>query len=123
MASEPDVVRLNHMLEAARKAADFARGRQRADLEHDDMLCFALVHALQIIGEAAAQVSETMRDALPALPWPLNVGMRHRLVHAYFDVDRDIVWDTVCHSVPELITVLEDALHGRPGQSEDSREQ
>ncbi len=78
MLPEPDVVRLRHMLDAARKAVEFARGRQRDDLHEDQMPAFALVHALQIIGEAASQVCLATREALPAVPWRLIVGMRHR---------------------------------------------
>jgi uncharacterized protein with HEPN domain len=82
-----DRVRLQHMLDAAREAMRFVVGRTRADLERDRMLSFAVLKAIEIIGEAATKVSEDARAELPDLPWPDMVGIRHRLVHAYFDVD------------------------------------
>lgn len=95
------------MLDAAHSALRFTEGHCREDLDTDQMLRFALLRALEIVGEAAAQVSEAARDAFPQLPWREIVGMRHRLIHAYFDVDLDRVWDTVTHSVPALIEQLE----------------
>ena len=97
-------------LDASNSALRFASGRQREDLGRDEMLTFSLVRALEIIGEAAAQVSEDSRQTLPDIPWRPMVGMRHRLVHAYFDVDLDRVWDTVVHFVPSLVRQLEAAL-------------
>ena len=58
------------------------------------------------MGEAAAQVSDAGRAELPAIPWQQIVGMRNRLVHAYFDIDLDILWDTVQLSLPSLIAPL-----------------
>ena len=110
MLPEEDRVRLQHMLDAARSAVGFTRGRGRQDLSGDEMLTFALVRALEIIGEAASQVSESAREAVPGIPWQQIVGMRHRLIHAYFEVDLDRVWDTATEYVPELIHELESIL-------------
>lgn len=109
---EKDEVRLNHMLEASEQALQFARGRSRADLDTDPMLRFALLHAIMIVGEAASKVSEPTRVALPGIPWPVIVGMRHRLVHAYFDVDADVLWKSTHESLPGLILQLKTALAG-----------
>ena len=76
MLPEQDRVRLQHMLDAANSALEFAEGRQRRDLEADRMLAFALVRALEVVGEAAAQVSEATREALPNVPWRSIVRMR-----------------------------------------------
>ena len=104
---ERDRVRLEHMLSSARSAARLAAGRRRDDLDADEMLRLALIHTLAIIGEAASQVSPESRSKLRAVPWSQIVGMRHRLIHGYFDVDLDRVWDTVVHYVPSLIEELE----------------
>ncbi len=74
------------------------------------MLFFALQHALQIIGEAASQVSAERRATISAIPWRTVVGMRHRLVHAYTDINPTIIWETVRDDIPPLIAVLELAL-------------
>ena len=68
MLPEADRIRLRHMLDAAESALRFVQGRQRQDLDADEMLTFALVRALEIVGEAAAQVSEPARQALPRVP-------------------------------------------------------
>ena len=104
--SPDDLIRLRHMAEGAQAALDFARGRQRADLDTDTMLRFALVHAVQIIGEAAAKVSTNGRSEATGIDWPAIVGMRNRLVHAYFDVNADILWTTVTKSLPDLLRQL-----------------
>jgi uncharacterized protein with HEPN domain len=110
MAPE-DRVRLQHMVDAARSAQRFLSGRQRADLDGDEMLRFAVVRAIEIIGEAASRVSHAARAELPAVPWPAVIGMRNRMVHAYFDIDHDVVWRTVQVELPALLSWLEPTLH------------
>src|SRR5690242_6888043 len=80
-----DRVRLQHLADALSSAIPFVQGRGRSDLDADEMLLFALVRAVEIAGEAASQVTAETRAQLPDLPWASMVGMRNRLVHAYFD--------------------------------------
>ena len=87
-----DEIRLRHMLEAAYEAESFARGRKRADLDEDRMLVLSLLKAIEIVGEAASQVTDVGRNQLPSIPWSEIIGMRNRLVHVYFDIDLDIVY-------------------------------
>jgi uncharacterized protein with HEPN domain len=101
-----DLTRVRHMLEAAENAQRFISGKSRADLDTDPMLLFALVRAIEIIGEAASRVSAEQRTASPTVPWTAIVAMRNRLIHAYFDIDRDIVWRTVTEEIPSLRTQL-----------------
>ncbi len=105
--SPDDRIRLRHMVEAARTAMRFCQGRERHELDSDTMLRLALLHAVQIIGEAAARVSDAGRAAAPGVEWPVIVAMRNRLVHAYFDVNTDILWKTVMLSLPALLQQLE----------------
>jgi uncharacterized protein with HEPN domain len=102
-----DEIRLRHMLDAAREAMSFAQGRTRADLGSDRMLVLSLVKAIEIVGEAAYQIAETTREELPAVPWADIIGMRHRLVHVYFDINLDVLWQTVQDDLPALITLIE----------------
>jgi uncharacterized protein with HEPN domain len=104
--SPRDRVRLKHMIDAGEDALRFVSGRARADLDRDVMLRFALVHAVQIIGEAASRISAEGRAELPCVPWPTIIGMRNRLVHAYFDINLDILWSTVQDVVPSLLERL-----------------
>ena len=78
-----DAVRLRHILDAAREATAFVKGRSRADLDADHMLSLALVRLLEIIGEAARGVSGSIREAHPELAWSKMAGMRDRLIHGY----------------------------------------
>lgn len=107
--SPDDRWRVGHMIEACEQALAFVAQRTRADLDTDTMLRFALTQVVQIIGEAASQVSEAGRAELPNLPWPQIVGMRNRLVHAYFDINADILWDTVQLALPPLLEKLKPA--------------
>ena len=105
--SPDDLIRLRHMAEAARTAMRFCLGREQHELDSDTMLRMALLHVVQIIGEAAARVSDAGRAAAPGVEWPVIVAMRNRLVHAYFDVNTEILWKTVMHSLPALLQQLE----------------
>ncbi len=101
-----DRIRLRRMLESAESAVRFVTGRQRADLESDDMLRLALSRAIEIIGEAAVNVSEATRAAIPRIPWRDIIGMRNRLIHAYFHVNVDILWKTATEDIPPLVQTL-----------------
>ena len=109
-----DEIRVRHMLDAAREALSFAHGRTRDELDSDRQLVLALVKDIEIVGEAATQVGEPTRRRLPDMPWESIVGMRNRLVHAYFDINLDIVWKTVQEDLPELIALLEKAIPPKP---------
>ena len=105
-----DEIRLRHMLDAACEAISFAQGRTRIELDSDRMLVLSLVKAIEIVGEAAYQIAETTRGELPAIPWADIIGMRHRLVHAYFDINLDVLWQTVQDDLPALIGQIEPLL-------------
>jgi uncharacterized protein with HEPN domain len=94
------------MVDAAREALSFAQDRSRTDLNHNRMLLHSLVRNIEIIGEAAVNVSQEFKDTSPGIPWAKLAGMRNRLVHAYFDIDPDIVWDTATQDLPPLVTEL-----------------
>jgi len=102
-----DLVRLRHMLDAAHKARRFVQDRSRTDLEMDEMLSLAIVRLLEIVGEAAAHVSEPIQAGLPGIPWRQITGARNRLIHGYFDVDLDIIWAILQDDLPPLIAQLE----------------
>jgi uncharacterized protein with HEPN domain len=94
------------MIEAAESAINFVTGRQRADLNSDQMLLFALVRAIEVVGEAASRVTEITRRSAADIPWSSVVSMRNRLIHAYFDVDSDVVWKTATEELPALLPKL-----------------
>jgi uncharacterized protein with HEPN domain len=112
-----DPVRVRHILDAAHQALAFLRGRSRADLDQDAMLSLALVRLLEIIGEAARGVSAATRESHPGIAWSQMAGMRDRLIHGYFDVNLDIVWETVNQDLPHLVAQLEQILPSLPSVS------
>ena len=103
-----DEVRMRHMLDAAREALSFIQGRSRAELDENRMLVLSLVKEVEIVGEAAYKVSAATRGSLPSIPWADVIGMRHRL--AYFDINLDVLWQTLVEDLPELVSVIESAL-------------
>jgi uncharacterized protein with HEPN domain len=105
-----DSIRVRHMIEAVQTALGFISGRQAADLDSDRMLLFALMRAIEVIGEAASKVSEEARRSSPEIPWSLIVSMRNRLIHAYYDIDREILWKTVTSELPALLPRLQAVL-------------
>lgn len=94
------------MIDVAEKVQCFIAGRQRQDLDQDEMLLFACLRGITIIGEAAANTSAATRDAWPEVPWREIVGMRNRIVHVYAAIDLDVVWRTASLELPALLGAL-----------------
>jgi len=105
-----DVIRLRHMLDAAKDATSFVRNKTRSSLDTDRQLVLSLVKSIEIVGEAAAHVSEKCFRDFPQIPWRDIIGMRNRLIHGYYDIDLDIVWKTVIEDLPPLIAELEEII-------------
>jgi uncharacterized protein with HEPN domain len=103
-------VRLRHMLDAAREAAQMAQGRTRADLDADRPLNLSLVRLLEIVGEAASRVPADERAKCAGIPWAQIVGLRNRLIHGYDNVDFDILWQIATQDLPPLVAELEKVL-------------
>ena len=101
-----DEVRLRHLVDAAERAVGHARGRTRADLDSDELLLLALTKLVEIVGEAAKQVGDETKGAFPDVPWREAARMRDRLVHHYFDINRDILWTTVTEDLPALLAIV-----------------
>ena len=93
-----DRIRVRRILEACDAVRSFIAGRNREDLNTDRMLLFALARAIEIIGEAVGRISTAGQGELPSVPWAFMAGMRNRLAHAYFEIDRDILWRTASNS-------------------------
>jgi len=101
--------RLRDILDAIANIERYsARGRQA--FESDELIQNWFVRHLQIIGEAAYALPKELRDQLPNIPWSEIIGMRHILVHDYFVIDIDIVWDAVERDLPDLKGKIEGML-------------
>lgn len=68
----------------------------------DDKTIYAIIHCLEIIGEASKKISDEVKESFPAVPWKLMAGMRDKLIHDYFGVDEEILWETITRRIPEL---------------------
>lgn len=99
---------MHHILDAAKEAVSFAQGKTRKSLDKNRMLVLSLVKDVEIIGEAATNVSKDCRERFSHIPWKSIINMRNRLIHAYFDINPDIVWQTVTEDLPSLIIKLEE---------------
>lgn len=101
-----DQIRLRHLGEAATKAVAYSEGKHRADLDSDELLRLALTKLVEIVGEAAKHISPEPRAAQPNVPWVAAARMRDRLIHHYFDINLDILWQTVTEELPGLLAAL-----------------
>jgi uncharacterized protein with HEPN domain len=101
-----DKIRLRHLTEAANKAVAYCAGRQRADLDDDELLRLAITKLVEIVGEAAKHISPELQARAPDVPWAFAARMRDRLVHHYFDINVDVLWQTVTVDLPNLLEIL-----------------
>lgn len=100
---------LDHMQQAATDACDFADGIAKEDFLKDKRTQQAVIMSLIIIGEAVTKVMDGYAEFTQAhaqIPWRNMRGMRNRIAHGYFDINLDVVWNTVQAALPELLKQL-----------------
>ena len=90
------------VLLAERDALDFASGLTRSGFERSRLHQNAIIKCIEVIGEAASRLSGEFKETHQEIAWHEVVGMRHRLVHAYFDIDLGVLWKTVQDDLPAL---------------------
>jgi uncharacterized protein with HEPN domain len=100
-------ITLAQMRDHVREALDIAKGKTREDFTRDRLLNLSLTRLLEILGEAANRVPPEVQSKHPDIPWPELVGLRNRLIHAYDDVDLEILWEIVTQDLPPLARTLE----------------
>ncbi|MEX2681609.1 MAG: DUF86 domain-containing protein [Candidatus Sigynarchaeota archaeon] len=104
--SSNDIIRLKEMKDAAEKVARITNGKTREMFLIDELLHLASTHLIEIIGEAASEISDDLKEKHPDVPWKAIIGMRNRLIHKYFDVNLEIVWNTIIKDIPPLLRQL-----------------
>lgn len=118
MSRHNDAVYFSHMRDFALAAMEIAQDKQPSDLASDRVLRYALLHTVTVLGEAASKVSLDTRQHLSDIPWRAIVGTRNHLIHGYDIVNLNLLWETITHDLPALVSLLERHLSGMPGDSD-----
>ncbi len=107
-----DRERLMHMQEAIDRIIKYTQGHTLEDLRTDDMMYYAVVKNIEIIGEAANMLTEGFRQSHSETPWKMVRGMRNYIVHEYFQIDDIVVWQVVTENIPTLRKQVANYLSG-----------
>lgn len=102
MKARSDNILLYDILECCLRIASYIDGISKDQFEQNFLLQDALIRKIEVIGEAAKGLSEYIRAANPDVPWRKMMGIRDRIVHQYFKVDLDVIWQTVTNDIPAL---------------------
>jgi uncharacterized protein with HEPN domain len=101
---------LQDMLSNAERALEFARGMDYDSFSKDEKSVYAVIRAIEVIGEAAHKVPPEIRKKVPEIPWREIASMRNKLIHEYFGINMQVIWQTIQEDLPVLIPMLRTAL-------------
>lgn len=102
-----DPGRIEHMIQAINRISDFVKDKTKDEIQKDSILYYAVVKNIEIIGEAAYMLTNEFKDSHSETPWRIIIGMRHFLVHGYYEVDPDEVWNVIDKDLKPLKEQLE----------------
>ncbi|MHB8578283.1 MAG: HepT-like ribonuclease domain-containing protein [Ignavibacteriaceae bacterium] len=105
-----DRIRIQHMADAGEEALAFAERVAKEDFAQNRMLILSVIKDIEIIGEAASRISEEAKLKFLNIPWKDIIGMRNRLIHGYFEVDIELIWNTIRNDLPPLMKSLKEIL-------------
>lgn len=104
---------LKDIQDALEKIQEFIAGLDFEGFAKDEKTTFAVIRALEIIGEAARKIPKSVRSSFPDIPWQDMTGMRDKLIHDYFGVDLRVVWKTLQIDLPPLKVIIDQILRGK----------
>ena len=105
-----DIIRLEHIIQAIERIKRYTLGKRFDDLVKDDMMYYAVVKNIEIIGEAANLLTNEFKSEHPDTQWKLITGMRNYIVYEYFQVDNTVIWDVIQNDLPYLEAQIKDYL-------------
>lgn len=105
-----DPGRLRHMLEMAILLQKEKDNHSLESIKNEPILFYGLTKMTEIIGEAAYKITKEFKDSHQELPWNEIQGMRHHLVHGYYQISTEVLWDAIQHDIPAMIPILENYL-------------
>lgn len=101
---------LRDILEHAEKAQTFVAGMTEDDFLQDEKTVFAVIRALEIVGEATKKIPQEVKGKYPNVPWREMAGTRDKLAHDYFGINLGVIWKTVTEDIPSLIPLIRQIL-------------
>jgi uncharacterized protein with HEPN domain len=114
-----DEALLLDMLLACQKIQDFTKNLSEDDFKNNALVQSAVIREFQVLGEAARMMSDAGKETYKNIPWEKIAGMRNKLIHEYFDIRLNVVWETIRDDIPSLITQLEAVVLADEGDDEN----
>ena len=102
-----DKIRVQHILDEAGEISKYTEDKSFEEFVKDGKTVRAVIRSIEVIGEAASRMSTEFHEAHPEIPWQKIIAMRNRLIHVYFDIDYDIIWQTIKENLPDLTEKLQ----------------
>ena len=107
-------IRVLHIRDATERIQKATKNVSYLDLSQNDILLRAVVYDIMVIGEASKNVPEDLKTTYSDIPWKNVSGTRDKLVHDYFDIDVDIIWNIITHELPKLKKAIDDYISKNP---------
>jgi len=99
---------INDLVEACEDILSFTKGMSYSDFAGDKKTVNAVIRSLEVIGEATKKLPISLKDNYPDIPWRQMAGMRDKLIHEYFGVDKQMVWQAIEKHIPDILPLIKE---------------